>query len=341
MVTELEVALWNLGPSIRRSRFSATLQNARFERDESSLPHPGSEQLMWATSFYPAIQRAFAAREAERMERGRHTDPPTWEVWNRAALRAMARVAAKCWSGIDHDQRVIFVDEDLAPPIFGLGRITGLRDDVTGPSLRFDGLDAPDVADSLRKIYAGARRTPAYLNALAASKRLSQSRELLVEFALRSKRARDELSERTPGTTLGDAKERFAQIVRTAYANSSVEEVAAAFRTYNELVHRIIWAILGLAEAFPEPTTVRQSIGSVRCERRAGGEPIVRLTSFDELPLFTPSEPVWIGMGLPIDGLYNLTGYTMSLASLAAFDLILEPIRWRALQWFEASTPPA
>src|SRR5690242_2639338 len=127
MVTELETALCALMEPLRATRFSAILENSRRSEPDVSLPHPSPAMLNVETSFDPAIQRTFVAIPAHRMLTGHDLPEDEWTRWNADALRAAARVAAKCWSGIDRDVRIALLDEDNLPLMWTRDYVTGLR----------------------------------------------------------------------------------------------------------------------------------------------------------------------------------------------------------------------
>jgi hypothetical protein len=336
MVTELERAIWAAAEPIRVTRFATILRNARMSKRDPSLPGPDDQTQDWELSFNPAIQRTLAATTAVAMERRQPPDTESeWFKWNLAAQRAVTRLAAKCWAGIDSQRRVIFTDEDNFQPIFGQTNLYELRSDSPGAHLAFEGLNAPDVRAALRAVYEAARATPAYENALKADRRLARSREKTIVWANLGRKGHQELeATATHGLTIQEGRERAIEIVKTSYAGSPVEEIAAAFRRYNRLVQHIIWSVLGLAEIAPGPFVLTSPVGTMRCTRDAEGSPFIRVTSAEATNVVLRlTYPVWIDTNTPLDGLHLLVGYTMTLSAGAASDVSLVPIRWSAGQW--------
>lgn len=269
------------------------------------------------------------------MERRQQPDEDSeWLKWNLAAQRAVTRLAAKCWAGIDSELRVIFIDEDNFQPIWGQTTLYDLRSDSLGRHLDFEGLNAPDVRAALRMVYEAARATPAYENALQADRQLRQSREKMIVWANLARKGHQELEAATRGLTVKEGRERGMEIVRTSYAGSQVEGIAAAFRRYNRLVQQIIWSVLGLAEIVPGPLVLTSPVGTMRSTRDGDGSPFIRVTSTEATEVvLRQTYPVWIDTSTPLDGLHLLVGFTMMLSAGAASDLSLVPIRWSAGRW--------
>jgi hypothetical protein len=133
---------------------------------------------------------------------------------------------------------------------------------------------------------------------------------------------------------ISEGRQRGQEIVRTIYAGTAVENIAAAFRRYNRLVQHIVWSILGLAEIPPAPFVLSDPVGTLRCTRSPDGSPFIRVTSTSASEVVLRlTYPVWLETGTPLDGLHLLVGYTMTLAPGASSDLSLTPIRWSAGTW--------
>lgn len=288
---------------------------------------------MWELSFDPAIQRTFAAQAALPLVGGDPSSNSEWIEWNEAALRAMARVAAKCWAGVDSDHRATLIDDDNLYPIWNESSVYGLRSDSPGYSLRFEGLDESGVADVLRAIYHTAKATPAYAQARWASDRLRGSRDLLRSWLEVAQQVVGELEAIGREQPIGEGRRHGAQIVKAAYEGTPVADLAQAFQRYNGLVQQVVWTILGLAESALPPTTITRSVGTVRCTTAPDRSPFIRLTSQDADPLLRVTHPVRLAMGLPLDGVYSLVGYTFHLAEDASNDCSLVPLSWAAGQW--------
>jgi len=229
---------------------------------------------------------------------------------------------------------MVFLDEDNFQPIWNGTNIYNLRSDGPGPWLRFEDLDQPAVSSALTAVYTAARETPAFKKARAASERLLRSESLRLTFARLARQGHDQLNQVLQESQIGQAHERGLSVLRELYAGTPVEDIVQEFRRYNKLVQQIIWTILGLAEVVPEPIVIRDVTGTVRCTFDDGGAPFVRLTSTDfGAWVFRLTHPIQVAVGLPLDGLYNLVGFTMAFASGAANDFSLVPLSWAAGQW--------
>lgn len=336
MVTELESAVWACADALRGTRFSRILRNARIAHRDTSLPGPDDDEMQgWELSFDPAIQRTMGAVTALAMM---HKKPPAtdsaWLNWNLDAKKAMARVAAKCWAGIDSQRRAVFVDEDNFQPIWGHANLYDLRSDTPGRHLDFEELGSSDVRAALKVIYEATRATPAYEDALRADRELAQSRDKVITWARLAQEGHAELREALDGLVIQDGRRRGEEIVRSLYADTPVEGIAAAFRRYNKLVQQVVWSILGLAEASPDPLVLRDPIGTLRCTHDDDGSPFIRVTSTSASEVFLRlTYPIWLDTGTPLDGLHLLIGITMTLGPASACDLSLTPIRWSAGLW--------
>ena len=335
MVTDLEQAVWATADPIRATRFGHILQNARRSPRDQSLPGPDDHVQGWELSFDPAIQRTLAAVTAIGIANRTPPDLESeWPRWNLTAKKALARVAAKCWAGIEANRRMVFLDEDNFQPVWGQNNVYDLRSDSWGRHLDFEGLNEPELKAALSAVYRAARATPAYEDVLRADLQLDRSLTKLDIWARLAQKGHQELESSSTGLTIADARERAVEIVDALYVGTPVEDIAAAFRRYNRLVQHIIWSILGLAEAVPEPFVLTETVGTMRCSRQADGSPLIRLTSAEASNmLLRVTYPVWLDTGTPLDGLHVVVGYTMRLDPNAASDLILLPIRWSARAW--------
>lgn len=335
MVTELEQALWAAAPPIRATRFARILRNARMADRDPSLPGPDDETQGWELSFDPAIQRTLGAVTAIGIMR--NATPVTkseWFEWNLKAKKAVARLAAKCWAGIDSQRRAVFVDEDNFNPVWGQTNMHDLRSDSSGPHLAFEGLNDSDVRAALRAVYQAARATPAYEDVLRADRQLGRSPDMLILWARLSEKGHRDIEAALKDLPIGDGRERGIEIVGRTYSGTPVEVISTAFRRYNRLVQHIVWSILGLAEMTPGPLALSDTIGTVRCTHAEDGSPFIRLASTAaSLPLLRITYPVWLQTGTPLDGLHLLIGSTMTIGPGAASDLSLTPIRWSAGCW--------
>ena len=334
MVTDLELAIWSSATPLQGTRFSAILRNARRSSPDTSMPHPTEQVMHWELSFDPAIQRAIAGGLADSMFQKVNVVDTDWITWNRAALRAISRVAAKCWSGVDPQIRMAFVDVDNCHPMWNMGVLVDLRSDSPGPWLKFEGLDGPDVRPYLAEIWTAARRTPTYDAAVDAARHLERDRSLMVGFAEQTQAGIEALNQALRTETIGEGARRGRQIVRDIYAGTAVEPIVDALRRHNHLVQEICAAIIGLAEEL-QPTTITTTIGAIRCTFEEDGGPCIRLTALDDFVAATRlTHPVLLDVGVPVDGLYTVLGYGLSFAQTRGFvDLSLVPLRWAEGRW--------
>lgn len=335
MVTNLENAIWDVAEPIRATRFGQILQRAWSTHRSPDLPGPDEHFHGWELSFDPAIQRTFGAAIGVAIEAQTNPDMTTeWFLWNMAAKRAACRMAAKCWAGIDSQRRRVFVDEDNFQPIWGQPNLYDLRSDTLGAHLDFEGLNNPEVRVALAAVYKEARATPAYEAALRADRDLERSRDLLIAWALIAAKGHKNLGNALRSLPIGEGQRHGREIVRTTYAGTPVEEIAGAFQRYNQLVQRIIWSILGLAEIATGPYVLTEPIGTLRCTRSDVGSPFIRVSTENATNDFLRcTHPVRLETGTPLDGVHTLVGYTMAFASATTIDLSLEPISWFAGLW--------
>lgn len=333
MVNELEAALWDAAGPIRSTRFSQILQQARNSTRSASLPGPTDNFRHGELSFDPAVHRTIGGYMGLQAIRQANSDDQEWLTWTHAAKRAMCRVAAKCWSGIDQELRHSLVDTDNFLPIWGQCVFAGLRDDSPGRHLAFEGLGAPAVAAALDRIVKAARATPTYTAAASAADRLQKSRKLTGAWGLLAKQGLEGL-QAASRLTIGDGADRGREIVETLYAGTAVETEGAAMRRMNRLVQQIVWSVLGFAELVPGPVLIEEVDGTIRSTVDFDGSPFIRLTSHqDTHALLRLTNPVMLRTGTPLDGLYVVVGQTMHLGNAASCDLSLVPLRWSASQW--------
>ena len=335
MVTELERAIWEAAGPLRSTRFSQILRNSRMSERDPALPGPDDRALHLGTSFQPAVHRAFATEAAiATMDRSRQGPPSEWLEWNMAAKRAMTRVSAKCWAGIDADRRAVFIDEDNLDPVLGMTTFFDLRSDTPGRHLDFEGLAEPGVADALKRIFRAARATPAYSAARRADRCLGASPRLLLRWAQLAEKGHLELRS-SNGRTVDQARRHGRELVRTLYGGSSVQAIAESFRSYNRLVQHIVWCILGIAEDALDPPVVTNSIGTVQCSSDRDGYPQIHLTTVGDQVVFPqPTYPLWLQLGTPLDGLHVVMGYAMNWnPATISCDLTITPLRASAKAW--------
>lgn len=340
VVTDLERAIWAAAEPIRATSLGEILRNAWKSERDPSLPGPDEETHWWELSFDPVIQRTFGGTMT--MGLARESPPNTdseWFTWNLAAKRAVTRIAAKCWAGIDAQRRLMLIDEDNMQPILGQTNVYDLRSETVGRHLAFEGLSDPQVLPALTAVYRAARATPAYESAFGADGELQRSPRKLAIWAKLAEKGHSELQATSRGLTIQDARQRGLEIVRSTYAGTAVEGIANAFRRYNRLIQQIVWSILGLAEVIPAPFVLTDPVGTIRCTRDSDANPFIRVTSVSATSVFLRlTHPIWVNTGTPLDGLHVLVGYTTNLASQAASDLSLTPVRWSAGYWPDKHT---
>ena len=335
VVSELELAVWDLAEPIASTRFSTILRNAmRFDPDPD-LPGPSDEVQRYESSAHPALQRALVAESSAALIRHEPLVVESeWFAWNRRGLKAMARIASRLSAGIDRDVRVVMADVDNFQPIWNGGALFDLRDDPVGPALKFEGLDSPDVREALGRVWAAAKATPTYLAAVKAARLVRDDRSLLLRWAQLSQAARGALDETLKSETIGAGAIRGAEILRDAYAGTPLEAAAAALRQQNRLEQEVCAAILGFADS--EPLVITDPVGTVRCQTDATGTPSVHLTVPDDNAGHVRlSHMVRMSTGTPLDGLHSVSGYTVSFSSsVGTYDLKLLPLRWAEGRWF-------
>lgn len=337
VVTELELAVWDIAKPIAATRFSAVLRNAMRADPDPNLPGPSDEVQRFELSSHPALQRALVAESAAALMRHEPLVESEWFAWNRRGLKAMARIASRMSAGIDRDVRAVMADVDNFQPIWNGGVLFDLRADPVGPALKFEGLDSADVREALARVWAAAKATPTHSAAIKAARLVREDRSLLVRWAQLSQTARVALDETLKSETIGAGPIRGKEILRNAYAGTPLEPVAAALRRQNRLEQEVCAAILGFADS--EPLVITNPVGTVRCQADATREPLIHLSVPDDGaagPLRL-SHMVRLSMGTPIDGLHSVSGYTMSFSSSAgSYDLNLMPLRWAEGRWFRS-----
>lgn len=336
VVTELELAVWDLAKPIAGTRFSKILRNAMCADPDPEMPGPSHEVQRFELSSHPALQRALVAESRAALMRNEPFVESEWLAWNRRGLKAMARIASKMSAGIDRDVRVVMADVDNFQPIWNGGVLFDLRDDPVGPALKFEGLDSPAVREALRRVWAAARATPTYSAAVEAARLVCEDRALLLRWAHLSQAARVALDETLKSDTIGAGPIRGEEILRDAYAGSPLEPVAAALRQQNRLEQEVCAAILGFADS--EPLIITDPVGTVRCRTDATGTPSVHLSVPDDSagPLRL-THMVRLSTGMPLDGLHSVSGYTMSFSTPGgSYDLDLSPLRWAEGRWFRS-----
>lgn len=330
MVTaSVAAALSAAASAVRGTAFADVLRRARAApgRLEELRGWGVPERLQdWELSFDPALQRTFAAVLSIHMMR--EELPPAareWVLWVSDAMRAMQRIAAKCWTGVPAEIRTEFLDYDSLLPPAMTGEIADLRKDERGrPSLRFEGLDRPDVTEALRGVYTSVRSSESAEAAREAARQVAADPR--VRRVLSDVRARvgDDIRTAREGETAAQAFARARRTVASAYDGTAAETVVRALQQHNTLVTRALWVLLGAAEQL-DLAVFEQTAGPVT-ERAVDGSRHVFITvTTGAAALVRPTHPVWLKSGSPFDGLYLVRGHTLAFGGSEENDFELEP----------------
>ena len=317
--------------AIRETPFSELLQRARGSSgglEELRGWGVPDALLRWELSFDPALQRTFAAAFAIHLVR--EEIPPAareWVLWVTDAMRAVQRIAAKCWAGVPGEIWKAFLDyDDMLPPAM-LGDIADLRQDERGRrSLHFEGLDRPDVAEALRGVYNAVRGSETAGAAREAARRVEVDPKLQRVLVEARARLGDEIRSARAGETVSQSFDRARRTVESAYEGTGAEAVVRLLRGHNSLVKRVLWVLLGAAEQF-ELAEFHQTAGPVT-ERAVDGSRhvFVSVTADEAAALVRPTHPIWLQSGSPFDGLYIVRGHTLSFGGSEQNDFELEPL---------------
>lgn len=329
MVTPLATTVWSAGMAMRYTEFGRVLRSARVASGSpgslqatTGMQHPDA-LASWELSFDPAIHRTFAAVFAMNMLQEPMPDGVrSWVEWVSHAYQAIQRVAAKCWAGVPSDVRRVLLDVDDAQPVQSTVFTTDLRQDEPGRrSLRFAGLDSMTVAAALTNLYRAIQGTEYAAEARERSAELAEDARHMAQ--MRAIRAKVRADARTiqAGETGGEAQARALASLRDAYLGTpELGPAVAALRTLNRLVHRTIWALVGLAEQV-EPLRIREVVGAV-VDDVADDARSLEMTIVNPMAaLLRPTHPVWVELSTPIDGLYLVARHTVAWAGAEEIDL--------------------
>ncbi len=337
VVSALEEAVWTAGLALRDTEFGAILRGARVQpsspnsfQSTHGWPHP--QTLMdWELSFDPAVHRTIAAVTSMRVlgeeipQEGR-----SWVEWSQKALHTLQRIAAKCSAGIPGDVRRGLLDVDDLLPMQTHMYVTELRQDESGRlALRFAGLDAPMVRDTLAEVYRQVLQTPTFRRARDAAEILQNRPSLLTRFTSRRPRILREIRAARPGETGGQVETRGLAVIKSAYDDEpDLRDSVSSLRAHNQLVHRVVWALLGLAEQF-EPVRIVETLGAV-VDDAVERERVISVTVVDPRTAFLrASHPVRMELSCPLDGVYIVRRHTSAWAGSIEDDLglvSLEPV---------------
>jgi len=329
MVTALEQCVWDACLVIRESEFGEILRRARRRsngpgslEELTGWGHP-DELVNWELSSDPAIQRTATAQVY--MDISKEPLPPGsdgWLEWTAKASLAIRRMAAKCWAGTPSDVRMIFIDSDNVMPPGLHGEIAELRFDQRGiPALKFAGLDSPPVREAIDCMCRSVRSSSLALKARDAAKTIQQNPAFLLRLALVAR----ELSPSFLTINAGETGEQaFARMRTTAFRAyddfPDLRDLVLVLRSFNKLVTRVIWTVLGVAELF-EPPHIAITSSPVQIESKGGRRHLVITTGSYIAPLLRTTHPVWIDSGTPIDGLYFVNRLTSAFSGRSEVDL--------------------
>lgn len=338
-MTGLETAIWDAGERLRSLELGQMLQAARMSVEQNT---PMSDPTALARrrddlfagyelSFDPAVQRSLAAAQLLRITEPRldlsHLDG--WLAWADAGCRALRRIAAKCWNGIPQGPRMALFDEDDLPLISDPIYINGSRRDEPGTWLRFAGFDDVSVRVSLREAWETVRRTEAFTAAKASAQWLESNGPEFQRFAAAGQQARSGL-EWQRGELLAEYSGRVREIAQNTYRElpAMTKSAASDLRHFNALVQQVLWTLVGLAEAVPIPAVVTEVAAPLRIGERAGLPQVRLATNLEAAPLLRLSNPVWLRLGTPVDGLTITSRISFSLAPASDLtDLTVVPFR--------------
>ena len=330
MVANLDSSLWFAGLEMRSIEFGQVLRWSR----SSSTSNPVAEQLGlemppgfqgWELSFDPAVQRTLAALQSLQVMN--EPVPPAaqaWANWVGEALRAVQRIAARCWYGVSSDIRRAFLDQDDAPPLATNSYVFGLRHDQPGLGAgRFAELNQDNVKAALGAAYSEIRESQTAIDARTAASQIESRPTSLVEMLQIRQLVMQNVQRTVPEETVEQGSIRIRSELRDAYTlKPELEEAVGVLRNHNSFVHKCIWALLGLAESI-EPISITSTIGALS-EQSFGGERRVKLTVKHPAAAFLRStHPVWIDLGSPVDGLYWVEQHTFAWAGGEEDDLTL------------------
>lgn len=329
VVTGFERVVWATALAVRETEFGEILRRARLAPNSTrSLRNITGwtvpEQLLgWELSYDPALHRTIAAVFAvDMLKLSIPTEAGPWVLWVTRALEAMQRIAAKCWGAVPADVRRVFLDFDdlLAPATQSY--IANLRlDQPDRPALRLAGLDSGPVQTALGDLFSEVEASATAVRVREVAKALRRQPSLM--HGLTEVRARLETGIRSvfAGETGGQGFERAQRTIATAYDDRpDLYEAVSALRTHNRQVTRIAWSLLGAAEQM-EQATVTESVGAIG-ERVVAGERHLDLTVKGQLfALIRPTNPVWLQLGTPLDGLYIVERHTLAFGGAEENDL--------------------
>jgi hypothetical protein len=332
VVRPIEEAVIAVGKAVSTTSFGETLRNDRAITNHDSVQAPAVSPTIgrkeFELSLCPAIQRSFAAIGLMRLNHQKISDADQqWELWCQSALKAVQRIAGKCWAHVREDLRHIFVDYDDLLPIERHAYITSLRFGTVGPHLNFCGLNQAETSEVLRTMWGAVRASELGEEVLEASDRAGHSAKVMRELANSRLQFTRSLQERGQ-MRLGDAWERHRELVRGAYWDVSIacQEVTAVLRRFNGFVHRILWTILGIADAGVLPV-IEESVSPHQLSTSADGQRRLHLTAdLPELFWLRPTHPILVSLSTPTDGLYVVEKYTISFSGGMQSDLRLESV---------------
>jgi hypothetical protein len=326
LVRPFDQILWSIAQVVRETEFGEVLRRARLAPNSPTglvglkgwtVP----EDLHgWELSYDPAIHRTLAAGTALGMlNRTIAPGAADWIQWVGQAHEAVQRIAANCWSGVPPDVRASFLDyDDLLPPATW-HYLADLRKSKRGQNaLKFAGLDAPRVQAALGRLFAEVRRSESAVSARDAAARLQRLKLVPVLTTVR-RRLETEIHTIYKGETGEEGMSRTRRTVDAAYAdNPDVAALVEILRRHNRYVTRVMWVLLGAAEEW-QPVVVSQTSGPIN-DATVNGERRLNLTvtAMPFMPFVRLTNPVWLELQSPLDGLYVVEGYTTLLGPYEA-----------------------
>lgn len=316
MVSSLDLSVRAVGLAVRETEFGEVLRRSQ----ASGVP----DQLQSVElSFDPAIHRTFAAISfMSLLQEPIPSEARNWTEWNVSAIKAIQRIAAKCWTGVSSDFRKTFLDQDDLPPIASNSYISNLRQDKPGVAAsRFGGLNADSVRDALSRMYTEIASTRTAVGAREAAVSIERNPHALQDLMSVREGVQKRLREYPPDATIAEVNEYMRTVVDDAYTNSEhLGDVVTALRNHNRFVHWILWAVLGTAESVAD-VRVTSTKGAV-VEQLIDGERQISFTvEQGEAAFLRTTHPVWFELGSPLDGLYWVQRHTLAFAGGQQNDL--------------------
>lgn len=236
--------------------------------------------------------------------------------WVGQSQLAIKRLAQRCWRPISSVARNAIFDEDDLGPLVSWYFPDSRRDDY-GPSLRFCGLDSPDVADAWNAVAGALHTTACHQAAAAAAEKLDGG--LRAPARARWKQIAEALDDTAQlHLTMGEVHERWREIVGGGYEDAEPEllQAALAIRRLNELTNLILAAVMGIVETDDGLAGLDAPLEAVRASGLSTRTLVSVTLRTAETPwMGAPPQPFVVTAGLPVDGLYLSRGSFVQLGS--------------------------